>query len=43
MSNLVEPHGSKTLKPLIVRDKDQIEELKNKSVTLSKIIIIVST
>ena len=39
MSNLVEPHGSKTLKPLIVRDKGQIEELKNKSATLSKIIV----
>ena len=39
MSNLVEPHGSKTLKPLILIDKGQIDELKNKSATLNKIIV----
>lgn len=39
MSNLVEPHGSKTLKPLVITDKGQIEELKSKSETLKKIIV----
>ena len=43
MSNLVEPHGSKTLKPLIIKDKGQIEELKNKSETLKRIIVNSST